>query len=205
MSITKLDIVNACLKSMGETKLNTLEEDHTYKDDALDLIERVRLDMLSRSLWFNTEGLELTPQADTKFILLPGDALKVDAYSSCGRYLVTQRGNRLYDVGKNKYEFDGRVTVRVARNLDFENLPYEAMAFVRDDSVLRFQSDFDGDNTKYQKIERHRNDSYIALNSEHIRQLKANPLFSRMSIRVLHDRYSNYSGSPWHPHYTLPG
>lgn len=205
MSITKLDIVNACLKSMGETKLNTLEEDHTYKDDALDLIERVRLDVLSKAMWFNTEWLKLSPQADTDRILIPNDVLEVDTLSACGRYRIAQRGGRLYDTGNNKYEFTGTVTVKATRKIDFENMPYKAQAFIRDDAVLRFQSDFDGDNSKYQKIERHRMESWIALNSEHIRQIKANPLFSRMSVNVLRDRYHNFSGHPWHPHSTFPG
>ena len=64
MFITKLDVVNACLKTMGETKLNTLEEDHPYKDDALDLVDRVLRDTSSLALWFNVEWLKLQPQAD---------------------------------------------------------------------------------------------------------------------------------------------
>ena len=56
MFMTQLDVVNSCLKTMGESKLNTLEDDHPYKDDALDLVDRVLRDVSSRSLWFNVIG-----------------------------------------------------------------------------------------------------------------------------------------------------
>lgn len=204
MFIQLLDIVNACLKTMGETKLNTLEEDHVYKDDALDLIERVRRDVSSLGLWFNTEFLKLEPQATSKYIMVPTDALKLDVAPDC-RGRVVQRGRRLYDVRRNSYEFDHGVHAKLVRLLDFDDMPYEAQMFVRDDSVLRFQSDFDGDNTKYQKILQHRNESWVNLKSEHIRQIKANPLYARASVDVLRARYWNYSGHPWHPHVTFPG
>src|SRR5690606_1506434 len=205
MFITKLDVVNAWLKTMGETKLNTLEEDHPYKDDALDLVDRVLRDTSSLALWFNAEWLKLLPQATSKYIMVPTDVLKVDPTPQCGARPAAQRGRRLYDVARNKYEFDGPVTVKVARLLDFEDCPYEVQMFVRDDSVLRFQSDFDGDNTKYQKILQQRNDSWINLRSEHIRQIKANPLYARASVDVLRQRVFNYSGHPWHSHTTFPG
>lgn len=205
MFISKLDVVNACLKTMGETKLNTLEDDHPYKDNALDLVDRVLRDTSSLSLWFNTEWMKLLPQATSKYIMVPTDVLKVDPVPQCGTGRVSQRGRRLYDVSRNRYEFDGPLTVKVARLLEFEDCPYEVQMFVRDDAALRFQCDFDGDNTKYQKILQQRNDSWINLKSEHIRQLKANPLYARASVDVLRQRFFNYSGHPWHSHTTFPG
>lgn len=203
--ITELDVVNDCLRTMGEVKLNDLQEDHTYKNDAIDLLSKVRRDALSRKLWFNTSWLKLLPQATSKYIMIPTDVLKVDALSQCRLYRVAQRGRRLFDVGRNVYEFDAAVTVKAAIDIGFEDLPYEAQAFVRDDTVLRFQSDFDGDNTKYQKLAQQRNDSLVALNSEHIRQIKANPLYARTSLDLLRQRVFNYSGHPWSAHTTYPG
>ncbi|WAX24174.1 tail tubular protein A [Xanthomonas phage P4] len=202
--ITKLDIVNACIKTMGETKLNTLEDDHVYKDDAVDLIDRVHRDVSSLALWFNTEWVELKPQATSKYIMVPTDVLKLDCNPSRFGHVV-QRGRRLYDRKRNTYELDHNVHAKLVRLLDFDDLPYEVQMFVRDDAVLRFQSDFDGDNTKYAKIKQQRDDSYINLKAEHIRQIKANPLFARASVDVLRSRYWNYSGHPWHSHYTFPG
>lgn len=205
MFITKLDIVNDCLKTMGETKLNTLEEDHTYKDDAVDIIDRVVSDVCALKLWFNVEMLELRPDATSKYIYIPQDVLKVEPLSAYYHGLVAQRGRRLYDSKRNKYEFDHSVKAIVARLIPFDDCPYEVQQFVRDETVLRFQRDFDGDNTKYAKLQYSQQQSWILLKSEHIRQIKSNPLYSRASVRVLSDRYFNYSGHPWHSHTTFPG
>lgn len=205
MFIEKLDIVNDCLRSMGETKLNDLEEDHVYKDDALDLLEKVSNEVMSRRMWFNTEWLKLVPQATSKFIMIPTDVISIDTKSQCGMYNVAQRGRRLYDTGRNKYEFDRPITVRISRKLDYDDIPDIVQEFISADTVLRFQDSFDGDNTKYQKILLRRQEALVKLMSEHIRQLKANPLFARASINVLRERYFNFSGHPWHSHTTFPG
>lgn len=205
MFITKLDIVNDCLKTMGETKLNTLEDDHSYKDDALDIIDRVVADVCALKLWFNVELLELRPDADSKYIYIPQDVLKVEPRSRYNQGLLAVRGRRLYDAHHNKYEFDRSVKAIVARLIPFDDCPYEAQQFVRDETVLRFQRDFDGDNTKYTKLQYSQQQSWILLKSEHIRQIKSNPLYERPAVRVLGERYFNYSGHPWHSHTTFPG
>src|SRR5690606_23746633 len=120
MAIEVLDIVNACLATMGETPLNSLEEDHSYKAAAEEKLRRSHESLSSRSLWFNSEWLKLGPQADTEYIYVPQDVIGVDARSHCRNYRVTQRGRRLYDIGRNKYEFDRAVTVKVKRHLDYD-------------------------------------------------------------------------------------
>lgn len=205
MFITKLDVINDCLKTMGETKLNTLEDDHVYKDDALDQLDRTLRDVSALRLWFNTEALDLQPQPPSGNVMLPTDVISVNAGTRCGRYRVAQRGRRLYDVGRNTYAFTTDVKVVVGRLLDFDLCPYEVQQFVRDDTVLRFQQDFDGDNGKYQKILRKRDESWILLKSEHIRQVKANPLYARTNVRILAARYGQLGmGHPWHWQITYP-
>lgn len=204
MFISELDVVNACLATMGESPLMTLEEDHSFKAAAQDKIRRSKTDMSSRNLWFNTEWVKIVPQADTKHIYIPQDVIGVDARSMCGRFRVAQRGRRLYDAGNNKYEFDNAVTVRIKRDLDFDLLPHEAAAFVRDDSVLRFQGDFDADRQKRELYTAYRQESLALLNAEDIRQKKHN-LLQRASVRILQSEQFMYHGHPWHPHTTYPG
>lgn len=205
MFISKLDIVNGCLRTMGEDKLSTLNEDHPYKDSALDLIDKVLKDVSAQRMWFNTEWLKLQPQAVSKYIMVPTDVMKVDPLTKCQRTRVVQRGNRLYDVGRNTYEFESSIETLVVRLLDFDNVPYEAQAFIRDEVIVQFQSDFDGANDKWQKLVDARDRSRYELKAEHIRQIKANPLFARASAAILRSRYNNFSGHPWHPHSTFPG
>lgn len=203
MSIEMLDIVNGCLATMGETPLNTLEEDHSYKAAAEDKIRRSHADLTARPMWFNTEWVKLVPQADTKFIYIPQDVSRVQAVSQCGMFRVAQRGRRLYDTGRNRYEFDRTITVKISRHLDFDLLPYEAQRFVREDAIFQFQSDFDADRAKGDRLLNYRQQALLDLNSEDIRQKKIN-LLQRQSVRTLQVENFNYSGHPWHPHTTYP-
>lgn len=203
MAVEVLDIVNACLATMGESPLNTLEEDHSYKAAAEDKLRRSHEDLSARSLWFNTEWVRVVPQADTKYIYVPQDVIGVDAESQCGMFRVAQRGRRLYDTGRNRYEFNKSIIIKIKRHLDFDLLPYEAQKFIRDDAVLAFQSDFDGDRIKYERLSEYRHQSRLDLNAEDVRQKRVN-LLRRRSVRTLQAEQFNYSGHPWHPHTTYP-
>lgn len=204
MSVEVLDIVNACLATMGETPLNTLEDDHSYSAAAQEKIKRAHSDVCAKSYWFNTEWVKAVPQADSKFIYIPQDVLRVESRSQCGLFRVTQRGRRLYDVGRNRYEFNGPVVIKIARFLDWDELPYAAQQFIRDDAVLAFQSDFDGDRIKYERLIGYRMQSLADLRAEDIRQKRIN-LLARASVRTLQAESFNYNGHPWHPHVTHPG
>lgn len=199
--IEKLDIVNACLATMGEAPLETLEDEHSYLPAALVNIDASHQFVSSRRLWFNTEVLKLVPEVPSKYVMVPQDVIAVDARSKCGRYLVSQRGTRLYNVTDSKYEFDSYVEVEVRRHLQYDLLPYEAQAFIRDDAVLKFQSDFDGDRTKYERLSQDRILSYNALMAEHVRQMKYNLLGSSIARMAVGPRYAG----PYHPHRTFPG
>lgn len=203
MAIEVLDIVNACLATMGETPLATLEEDHSYKAAAEDKLRRSHEDLSGKSLWFNTEWVRVTPQADSEYIYIPQDVVRVDARTQCGMFRITQRGRRLYDVGRSRYEFDGPVVIKISRHLDFDLLPYEAQKFVRDDSVFAFQSDFDADRQKSERYLGYRQQSWFDLRAEDIRQKRFN-LLRRASVRTLQSSDYNYTGHPWHPHTTFP-
>lgn len=205
MFITKLDIVNACLRSMGENQINTLEDDHPYRDTALTIIEEQRMRVLGRKLWFNTEWLRLVPQSDTKYILIPNDVLTIAIARECGAFDVDQRGGRLYDAQRNTYEFTASVNAWVSRNLDYEVMPYLVQQYIKDHTVLEFQDAFDGDNTKYQKIELRARDSAIELSKEHIRQLKINVLAVQANPVILQARYGTRGIGVWHWQRTWPG
>ena len=199
--IEKLRIVNACLATMGEAPLNTLEDDHSYKAAAEEKIATSHEWISSKKYWFNTEWVRGIPQVGSKYVMIPQDVLGVEAFSKCGRYNITQRGDRLYDIGKNKYEFDSELVIQIRRHLDYDLLPYEAQAFIRDDAVLAFQSDFDADRAKVEKLTFYRQESLRCLNAEDIRQKRFNFL-QRASVR--YNRLEAL-GHPWHPHTTFPG
>lgn len=152
MFLTQLEVVNACLATMGETPLNTLEDDHSYKAAALSYLASVNKIEQKRGWWFNSEYIELVPDAISSYIYTPLDALAVKTVDRWYKPAFAQRGKRLYNIEKNTYEWDQNVVVDVVRLLPFDDLPYHAADVVGYGTVMRFQREYDGDQVRLQSL-----------------------------------------------------
>ncbi len=181
MFVTELDVVNACIATLGEAPLVTLEDDHTYKAAAQNYLNKTRLEMLGRGWWFNTEAIYLTPDAISKYVYIPQDALNVRSLEYRG-YSLAQRGRRIYNTQHNTYEFLDRVRMVVFRNLPFDDLPHHAQEYVRDRTVLTFQREYDGDGNRTRELAIDAQSSWANLKAEQLRQVKPN-LLDRVSVR----------------------
>lgn len=201
MYTTKLEVVNACLATLGEAPITALTDNHIFKQNALDYLTGSVRATLKRGLWFNTETLELKPDAASKYIYIPGDSIAVKRLE--GGVPFSQRGRRLYDPIYNRYEWDNAILVEKVTLLDFEDCPFFAQDAISLDAVLRFQKDFDGDNARYQQINMDRQRANLELNAQHTREIKANLLYTNATIgkifAVSPDR--NYNG----PRLGIPG
>jgi len=186
MFVEELEVVNACLATLGEAPLNTLEDDHSYKAAAQAKLKTANLDVQKQGYWFNTEYLTLLPDAVSKYVYLPLDVIEARPMQYRG-LSIAQRGRRLYNTMSNTYEFDDSVCVQVVRGLDFADLPYHAAAAVRDEAVLHFQHEFDGDATRYRELFNVRMQSRSQLNAEDVRQRRPNLLNSNTMRRLLAD------------------
>jgi hypothetical protein len=178
----RLDIVNACLATMGESGINTLEDDHPYKDDALRRLEQCNLIEQKRGWWFNSEYIELLPDSVSKFIYIPMDALAVKRPDRSALHFA-QRGNRLYNMWENNYEWETSVVVDLVRTIEFEDLPFHANDLVGFSTVLRFQTDFDGDQVRYGQIAKDYARARMELVAEDTRNTRPN-LLATLSNRV---------------------
>ena len=175
MALETLDVVNDCLATMGESPLNSLEDDHVYKAAAQNFLNDSNKTLQQRGWWFNEEYVTLTPDATSNYIYVPQDALKVqtlDIYAPP----AAQRGKRLYHSGKNTYEWDGPVDVKLTRLLTFEDLPYPAADAVRYATVLRFQREYDADSFRYQQIGVDYQRAHAELVAEDVRNKRPNLL-----------------------------
>ena len=175
MFLSELDVVNACLATMGETPLNTLEDDHSHKAAALEQLAQTSKIEQKRGWWFNSEYIVLEPDV-SKFIYLPLDALAVKTVDRWNVPLFAQRGRRLYNLGKNTYEWTQSLRVDLVRLLSFEDLPFHAADVVGYGAVIRFQRSFDGDTTKYQQISQDYARARLELNAEETRNRRPNLL-----------------------------
>lgn len=176
MFISQLDVVNACLATMGETPLNTLEDDHSYKAAALSYLSQSNRIEQKRGWWFNSEYVELLPDATSKYIYTPGDALAVKTIDRWYVPMFAQRGKRLYNVSKNSYEWDQNIWIDLVRLLPFDDLPYHAADVVGYGTVMRFQRDFDGDTVRYQQLAQDYSRARLELNAENTRNKRPNLL-----------------------------
>lgn len=153
MAITRLQVVNECLKCMAEPPINSLEnEDHPYIAAALSSLELARIRELSEGWWFNTEYRDLVADSTSGKILIPNDCLNVDPLDVTSS--LVQRGNRFYDSNNATDVFAAGTTVRVRLLIDlpFDELPVPAQMFVMFSAVLDFCKAFDADGQRVQEV-----------------------------------------------------
>lgn len=179
---TELDVVNECLGTMGEAPLNTLSEPHEFRGTAQRLLKRNSNQIQSLGWWFNTERFVAERPTNLGYIQLPGDVLKWasgnkarDTYvQQQGKSWIVMRGRRLYDTVNGTYEINDRVVGEIVRELPFADLPPQAQEFVAAQTVLRFQSDYDADNSKRQELQERWKLARLDCRAENIRQNRFN-------------------------------
>ena len=182
MFISQLEVVNACLATMGETPLNTLEDDHSYKAAALSYLHQANRIEQKRGWWFNSEYVELVSDDISNYLYIPGDAIAVKTIDRWYVPPFAQRGKRLYNVSKNTYEWEHPVCVDIVRLLSFDDLPFHAADVVGYGTVMRFQREYDGDGNRTRELAIDAQSSWANLKAEQLRQVKPN-LLDRVSVR----------------------
>lgn len=192
MKLTELDVVNGCLESMGEVKVESLEDDHELIAAARDVLKRTSSLCLSRGWWFNEERVQLRPDPDTGFIMIPQDCLDLDIDKP--NPAVTIRGRRLYKTdnpyGQDPFVFDQMIyTIHYIRDVPFEELPPIAANWVSAETISRFQLSFDGDPNKHQILAEHARAAYIIMAAEGMRNMQLNGLEYNHSIQELRNAH----------------
>ncbi len=180
----ELEVVNDCLASMGESPLNTILEPHEFKSSAQRALSKANKRIQQEGWWCNLEAATLTPSPDTGHITLPGDCLKWQSgvrnahlgFAESKPWLG-QRGLRLYDLRARSYVITETVTGELVREIPFEDLPPVLSAYISAEAVLRFQSDFDADNSKRQELAQLAAVCRTAARAEHIRQTGYNAIY----------------------------
>lgn len=173
-----ITVVNEMLGTMGETPLNSLTEPHAFRGAALAALENARKEVLSTGWQFNTENLTLSPGGLDSNIYLPGDFLACDT----GDSNITVRDGRLYNLSGGAYTFASPVTVRLIRDIPFDELPEVPARAIATLAVLNFQTTYDGDSTKARAIEKRQAVSMAAMRAEETRARRANILDSNPTL-----------------------
>lgn len=194
--MTKLDVVNDMLATLGEVPLNDIDEDNPMTAAALRRLKLVELREQSREWWFNKEQLKLSPDPLTKRITVPADAITVDPWEYPHRYV--QRGRFIYDSHLGTYEIEHELYCYLVRQIPFEDLPPLAQAYISVCAQIDFQKDYDADRTKAELLMDEKQKAYNLLNAEHIRNVDANLLGSAKVAYTLNKMggVPTYTGIP---------
>lgn len=185
--LTELNVINDALSTLGEAPLNDADESHPLVPQIKRFLEEERNKILMRSWWFNKETVTLQPDAISKFIYVPADALscKVIVKSNYEELLVI-RGRRLYNTDKNTYVMDKSVDCYIIRDVPFEDLPANAQYAVSIGTSRRFQQAFDADSQRVRQLEIDYREAMALLRAEHIRNTNSNLINKNTTIRNLH-------------------
>lgn len=185
--LTELDVVNECLKTLGELPLNTLDDEHDLVPAARSALKRVNMREQAKAWWFNKELTKLTPDVVTGYIAVPSDTIRVDPTDESLNYV--QRGDRLYQpyasAAADKYKFTAPVECWLIRQLPFEDLPATAQTLISVATVLDFQKDYDADRQRVASLQQDYQVAYMTLNAEHIRNVNANRFRSPSMVRTM--------------------
>lgn len=179
---TNLDVINACLATLGEAPLNSDQEQHEFKAAAQRIIARSSKTIQSTGWWFNTEDVVLTPDPVHSQIVLANDVLlfrsgtvgvKNGVYGVSQPWL-TQRGRRIYDTKTHSYTLVEDAIGEIIREVPLDELPPVVADLIEAHAVLRFQTDFDADSSRNANLAGHLKTAQAIANSENIRQRSVN-------------------------------
>lgn len=183
MNNTKLEVVNECIATMGESPLESLDDDHAYKAAALAMLAKNNRREQKRGWWFNSEYVKLVPDV-SGYVYVPLDAISVKTVNPRADYWAA-RGNRLYNRRNNNYLFTTPVLVDLVRELAYEDLPQHAADAVSARTVWMFQKAYDADTQRMQILMQEYREALAELKAEDVQNERPNMLASPQNIALM--------------------
>jgi hypothetical protein len=150
---SELEAINTILSVIGESPISTLSDISSVADavTAQSILSEVSRQVQTKGWHFNTEkDFELSPEAFSKEITIPTNALRVDTSGGSRETDVVQRGNRLYNRTTHTFQFAESLKCEIVVLLPFEDLPQAARHYVTIKAARVFQSRTVGSDALYQ-------------------------------------------------------
>jgi hypothetical protein len=172
--MTKLDIINAMLASLGESPLNELDARHPVVSSGLRIIAQ------------KTKTIQLNSGAGWWFNKLPKYTLKLDvnnriavpqdllSYSTDYPNRLGIKSGYLFDLDNDTDVFTAPVSISAIRDVEYTDLPNAILDCIAYEAIFDFSRDNEGDTEKMKSISRQAERSWIAARSQNIREQKAN-------------------------------
>jgi len=155
---TELEAVNAILSAVGESPVNSLDDEFVDAENARALLNAELRAILSRGFHFNTD-LEYTLSIDDDgFIQVPATTLRVITTDKD----IVRRAARLYNRREQTYVFTEDIDVTLVVLQEFDECPEAVRNYVTIKAGRRFQDMYQGDPALHKFHER---DEIMALAS----------------------------------------
>jgi hypothetical protein len=153
----KIDLVNACLRAIGNEQVVTLDLSDTDTDIAIVTVNEAIIDVLSQGWWFNTElNWKLAP--DSKgHINLPDTVIDFRTARCSRQVKLVKRGGRCYDMTNHTYDMsenllnDGTMDFDFLMALIIEDCPIVAQQLIRESAINKYLVDLEAEALKIQK------------------------------------------------------
>ena len=155
--LTKLDVVNSCLGSIGENPVTNAESNHPSVIAVRAVFDRVTKALQSKGWWYNSEEALILSQDIDGYIILPSNTLKADPTDTTEKYI--QRGTRMYDPENHTFVIGRELTVDLMVQLDIEDCPHSVADWIMKQCTYEFYRNDDGDRDKAQSL---MSDAYLA-------------------------------------------
>lgn len=177
---SKLDLVNACLRAIGNDRVSDLEYPDVDTDMSITAVEEALVDTLSSGWWFNTESWNNLNPDNLGMIEVPATMLSFKMEDNCFVQAdLVVRSRKLYD--KTHQTFDlrpiipsGGLRLRVIIALEIEDIPVACQQYIRTRARVKVMQDMDTDANKVE-MEKSEELRYLAiLERTHRKAMKTN-------------------------------
>lgn len=193
--LTRLDVINRMLASIGTAPLSNEDAGHPMYMRASDCLDTVDLECQMQGWWYN-KSVTVLPRATTGYISVPSDAISVDPTDTNSP--VIRRGYRLFDPIRQSYIFDNGIEVHMVTRLPLPELPPSAQLYVKAEAVRTFFLDEDGDELKLRVYMQDAERALQKLRAEHLKHSDVNVnnygAAARLSARSRWSRNPKFPG-----------
>lgn len=205
--VTRLEIVNHMLFTVGEAVHVTLDTQHPSILQAEAILDSVDGDFQGRGWWFNVENGLVLAQDDQGHVIIPENSLSVEVVTcpywnlytpgipnnyNRARYAV--RGQKLYDTMLHTYEINAPLTVNVVIRQPIPDLPHNAATYLKHKAAEAMYTADDGDKLKMDRLEVRTVEAWHLLKAEELKVANLNALNSPAAAQLRY-RGVQYSGS----------
>lgn len=193
--ITELEVLNHMLNVVGESPVSTISSDHPTVLSAMTQLRRMRKELQLRAWWFNTEyDLRLIPN-ELGQIIIPSNTMFVDPVDPWSH--LVRRSGKLYDPKRHTYIINQPISVNVVLELNVEDMPDSAAAYLMHKCAYDFYVNDDGDETKSNRLKMEVDRTWAVLQQESLRAADTNAKLRPQVANLRHGM--RQQGSSYNP------